>query len=106
SEATQPIDEISSPVRHSYVLRYFGHALLLSDETGERERRGLKLNAPGRSYVDALGTVFAAAAKTLGLRSAFAELSIDGMKIDPTHAIEKLRHHGFLLLRLDEFMRF
>jgi len=54
--------------------------------------------------VEALGTVFAVAAQTLGLRGASAELSIDGMKIDPVHAIEKLRHHGFLLLRLNEFM--
>jgi hypothetical protein len=105
-DATKPLDEISSPMRRSYALRYFGHALLETDETGERQLRGLKLNAPGWSYVEALGTVFAAAAKTLGLRSASAELSIDGMKIDPAHAIEKLRHHGFLLLRLDEFMMF
>jgi hypothetical protein len=28
------------------------------------------------------------------------------MKIDSAHAIEKLRHHGFLLLRLDDFMHF
>jgi len=90
--------------RH-HELRYFGHALLKSDKTGERELRGLQLNAPGRSYVEALGTVFAAAAQTLGLRSASAELSIDGMKIDPAHATEKLRHHGFQLLRLEEFMQ-
>jgi hypothetical protein len=105
-EATKPSDEISSHAHLSYALRYFGHALLQSDQTGERQLRGLKLNAPGWSYVEALGTVFAAAAKTLGLPSASEELSIDGMKIDPTHAIEKLRHHGFLLLRLDEFMTF
>ena len=55
-------------------------------------------------YVEALGTVFVAAASILGLQSTPAELSIDGMTIDPRHAIEKLRHHGFLLLRLDEFM--
>ena len=88
----------------SYALRYFGNALLKSDETGELEFRSVELNAPGAAYVEALGTVFAAAAQTLGLRSAFAELSIDGMKIDAAHAIEKLRHHGFLLLRLNEFM--
>jgi hypothetical protein len=105
-EATKPSDEISSPAHLSFGLRYFGHALLQSDGTGERKLRGLRLNAPGWSYVEALGTVFAAAAKTLGLRSASAELSIDGMKIDPAHAIEKLRHHGFLLLRLDQFMMF
>jgi hypothetical protein len=90
----------------SYTLRYFGHAVLKSDEKNERERRGLRLTAPGRSYVEALGTVFVAAAQMLGRQSVPEELEIDGMKIDPAHAIEKLRHHGFLLLRLDEFMNF
>jgi hypothetical protein len=87
-----------------YELRYFGHALL-TDEKGDRQPRGLQLIEPGRSYTEALGTVFVAAIHVLGLRSAPAELSIDGMKIDPAHAVEKLRHHGFRLLGLDEFMR-
>jgi hypothetical protein len=52
----------------------------------------------------AAGTIFIAAIRVLGLRSPPAELSIDAMKIDPAHAIEKLRHHGFRLLGLDEFM--
>jgi hypothetical protein len=95
-------DNSSSDAARQYELRYFGHALLKSEGKGEREPRGLKLNSPGGSgYVEALGTVF----RVLGLRSAPTELSIDGMKIDAVHAIEKLRHHGFLLLRLDEFMR-
>lgn len=87
-------------------LRYFGNALLKSDEKGGRQLKGLQLNPPGRSYTEALGTVFVAAMHILGLRSAPGELSIDGMRINPGHAVEKLRHHGFLLLRLDEFMRF
>ena len=87
-------------------LRYFGNALLKSDEKGDRQPRGLQLNEPGRSYAEALGTVFVAAARTLGLESTPAELSIDGVRIKPAHAIEKLRHHGFLLLRLDEFIKF
>jgi hypothetical protein len=100
-------DGISSNAYRNYELHYFGHALLKSDEKGERELRGVKLRAPGGSgYVEALGTVFLAATHLLGLRSAPAELSIGGMKIDPAHAIEKLRHHGFLLLRLDQFMTF
>jgi hypothetical protein len=90
----------------NYELRYFGNALLKSDEKGGRQPRGLQLNAPGRSYTEALGTVFVAATHILGLRSAPGGLSIDEMKINPAHAVEKLRHHGFLLLRLDEFMRF
>jgi hypothetical protein len=89
-----------------YELRYFGHALLKSSDKVDPQPRALGLNPPGRSYVEALGTVFEAAACTLGLRNIPAELSIDGMKISSDHAIEKLRHHGFLLLRLDEFMRF
>lgn len=88
----------------SYTLRYFGHALLNSNE--EDKLRGLRLEAPGRSYVEALGTVFVAAAQLLGLQSVPEELSIDGMKIESAHAMEKLRHHGFLPLRLDEFMNF
>jgi hypothetical protein len=90
----------------NYELHYFGHAVLADEEKGEQEARGLQLNAPGRSYVEALGTVFVAAAHVLGLQAPPAGLSIDGMKMDPTHALEKLRHHGFLLLRLDEFIKF
>jgi hypothetical protein len=97
-------NEISSPVREKYELRYFGHALL-TDEKGDRQPRSLQLIEPGRSYTEALGTVLIAAIHVLGLRSAPAELSIDGMKIDSAHAIEKLRHHGFRLLGLDEFLR-
>jgi hypothetical protein len=90
----------------NYELRYFGNALLKSDERGDRHPRGLQLNAPGRSYTEALGTVFVAATHILGRRRAPIGATIDGMKINPAHAVEKLRHHGFLLLRLDEFMKF
>jgi hypothetical protein len=90
----------------NYELRYFGHALLKSDEQGGRQPRGLQLKPPGRSYTEALGTVFVAAAHFLGLRNAPVGLTIDGMTINAAHAVEKLRHHGFLLRRLDEFMRF
>jgi len=99
-------DDISSSSYGNYELHYFGHALLSADGKREQEARSMKLNEPGRSYVDALGTVFMAASSILGLRGTPAELSIDGMKIDPADAREKLRHHGFLLLRLDEFMKF
>jgi hypothetical protein len=103
-EATKRIENMSTPEHQSYTLRYFGHALLKSGEKGEREIRGLRLKVPGRSYVEALGTTYLAAAQMLGLRSAPAELSIDGMKIDSMHATEKLRHHGFRLLSLGEFL--
>jgi hypothetical protein len=89
-----------------FEFRYFGCAVLRAGDKDDPEPRALELNPPGRSYVEALGTVFEAAAFTLDIRNIPAELSIDGMKISSDHAIEKLRHHGFLLLRLEEFMRF
>jgi hypothetical protein len=88
-----------------YELHYFGHALL-KDAKGEPQRRGLRLTAPGRSYVEALGTVFEAAARTLGLGNVPRPLWVEGMQIDSDHAVEKLRHHGFVLLRLEEFLAF
>jgi hypothetical protein len=80
--------------------------MLNSNDDGERVARSLELDAPGRSYVEAFGTVFIAANQVLGLRSAPAELLIDGMKIDHANATEKLRHHGFLLNRIDDFLKF
>lgn len=106
SGARELADQTALHGHQNYELRYFGQALLKSDATGERQSRSLKLKPPGRSYVEALGTVFIAATHMLNPRNVPAELSIDGMEIDPTDAIEKLRHHGFLLLRLDEFMAF
>jgi hypothetical protein len=90
----------------SYALRYFGHALLKADENSGPELRGLRLESPGWSYVEALGNVFIAANQVLRLQTMPADLYFDAMKIHPAHAIEKLRHHGFRLLRLDEFMKF
>jgi len=110
SEDRQLSDRTASRASGHYEFRYFAHALPpksappKSDENGERRPRGLRLNAPGRSFVEALGTVFIAASDTLGLRSRPSELFIDGMRIDPSHAIEKLRHHGFELLPLDHFL--
>jgi hypothetical protein len=88
-----------------YEMHYFGHALL-KDDKGERQLKALRLPPPGRSYVEALGTVFHAAARTLGLGNIPRQLSVDGMRIDSDHAIEKLRHHGFLLLRLEDFLTY
>jgi hypothetical protein len=103
-DARKSLDRMSAPSGSPYQLHYFGHAVLNSD--GVREARGLKLGAPGRSYVEALGTVYMAAAQLLGLLSRSAEVTVDGMKIDSAYAAEKLRHHGFSLLRLDEFIAF
>jgi hypothetical protein len=95
-------DRMASP---HFELRYFGNALLKSEGEGGLKIRSLRLNSPpGRDYVKALGTVFIAATHVLGLGTALAGLTIDGTEIDPAHPTEKLRHHGFLLLRLEDFM--
>jgi len=88
-----------------YEMHYFGHALL-KDAKGVSQRRALRLNSPGRSYVEALGTVFQAAARTVGLGNISKQLAVDGMRIDSEHAIEKLQHHGFHLLRLADFLTY
>jgi hypothetical protein len=106
SEPARQSAGVPSHALESFTLRYFGHAVLKSEEKDKREARGLGLKAPGLSYADALGTVFVAAAQMLSLQSVPEELLIDGMRIESAHAIEKLRHHGFLLLRLDEFVNF
>jgi len=79
--------------------------MLKTTDPGEREERSLKLDAPGRSYVDALGTVFVAASQILKLRTAPEELWIDGVKIDQAEALEKRRHHGFALQSIDDFSK-
>jgi hypothetical protein len=96
--------------RPRYQLNYFGHAVLNLDDKGDAEPRArtLELKPPGRSYVEALGTVCQAATRTLnmGTGNIPAQLSVDGMKIDSDGAMEKLQHHGFQVLRLDEFIKF
>jgi hypothetical protein len=101
-----PSGSASSDAGRRHEFRYFGHAVVKSEETGEPKMTGLELVAPGRAYVEALGTLFAAAAQVLGLRNLSGKLSIDGVEIDPHHAIQKLHHHGFRLLHLDEFLMF
>jgi hypothetical protein len=86
-------------------MHYFGQVLLMDDKGGLHPR-ALLLPPPGRSYLEALGTVFLAAGRTLGLGSIPRQLSVDGMRIDSDHAIEKLRHQGFVLLRLDDFLTY
>jgi hypothetical protein len=84
-----------------FELRYFAHGLMGRDAD---EPKSVGLSSPGQSYVDALGTVFLAAAEFLKLPE-HSEVLIEGLRIDKTDAIDKLRHHGFILLRLDEFMK-
>ncbi len=99
-----PPEKISSDADRAYELRYFGHALL-PDDQAILHARCLELIPPGLNYVEALGTVFVAAENILGLRSPTTRLSINGMKIDPAHALEKLHYYGFRLLRLEEFLQ-
>jgi hypothetical protein len=89
-----------------YTLRYFGNYLYKSGQTSDPELKSLKLSEPGRSYVEAMGTVYAAATQMLNTPNSSARLAIDGMGIERAHAIEKLQHHGFVLLRLEEFLNF
>jgi hypothetical protein len=105
-DQTERAVQISSNLGRRHDIHYFGHAVLESADTGEREAMSVELDTPGRSYAEALGTVFVAAMQTLGLRTAQAELLIDGMKIDQTDATEKLRHCGFLLRKIDDFLKF
>ena len=102
----EPAGDVLQGEHGRYRLLCFGHAHFTSDGKDDRQARGLKLDTPDQNYVEALGTVYIAAAQMLGLRSTSVELSVDGIKIDPVHSAEKLRHHGFLLMRLDEFMNF
>jgi hypothetical protein len=94
-----------SAVGQLYTLRYFGHALK-PDENGTLRLRGLQLESLDWSYIEALGTVLIAANQMLDLQTVPAALTIDRIEIDPVHVIEKLRYHGFRLLRLDEFVQF
>jgi hypothetical protein len=100
-----PSEGKASGTHQSYSLHYFGHTLVEIAEEGLLESKCLELNPPGRSYVEALGTVFIAAREKLGSRSASADLVVDGMKIDQAYAVEKLRHQGFLLQSIDEFLK-
>jgi hypothetical protein len=103
----KPAPSSSRAERPTYALHYFGHALLRSDDRNDPrpKARTLALTEPGRSYVEALGTVFQAAVRTLDAEGNVPTyLSVDGMRIDSDGAIEKLKHHGFQVLRLDDFM--
>jgi hypothetical protein len=104
SQQTPPEKISSEDANRNYELRYFGYALL-PDDQGQLHERCLELIPPGLNYVEALGTVFVAAENILGLRSPTTRLSIDGMKIDPAHPLEKLHYYGFRLLRLEEFLQ-
>jgi hypothetical protein len=104
SEGIDSSAKISSHRRLEYDLRLFGHSLLKSNEKGPLQARGLPLSVPGRNYVAALGTVFVAAMQMLDPKARPTELSINDLEINAENAVQKLNHHGFSLLRLDEFV--
>jgi hypothetical protein len=92
--------------RQRYELCYFGHTVIPAEEKSGAQLRGLPLDSPGESYTEALGTVFVAAARLLDLPGVPTEISVDELTINQTNAKEKLRHQGFLLLTLTDFMAF
>lgn len=96
--------ERSSNGASEYHLRCFGHAKLPPDRI-DAPVKALKLPSPDRNYRVAIGTGYVAASEMLCVRTTPPELSIDGIKIDQTHAIDKLRLLGFSLLRLNQFMK-
>jgi hypothetical protein len=104
SQQTPPEKISPEDTNRNCDTRYFGYALL-SDDQARLHPRCLELIPPGLSYVEALGTVFIAAENILGLRNPPRGLSIDGLQIDPAHALEKLHYYGFRLLRLEEFLQ-
>jgi hypothetical protein len=82
------------------TLRYYGHAKFASIADGDREIRGLELPAPERLYDAAFGSVYAAATCVLRAAEPDERPSVDGER-----AIKELQNLGFLVLRIDEFIR-
>jgi hypothetical protein len=81
--------------RHEF--RYFGHAPFTAPgDPGKREARGLELPAPGAIYEDGFRTIYVAATEFLR-RSGVA--SGEGRR-----AVSQLRHLGFRVMRLEEFL--
>lgn len=83
-------------------LRYFGYSSFLQDKAkGEYQVRGLELPQLHAAYSEAFRTVCAAAAHVLGMSNPASEqLNISGHE-----AMLQLRHIGYLVLRLEDFMR-
>jgi hypothetical protein len=97
----RPVDDRSgdgsSNADGEYELSYFGHApFVLRGDPRDREMRGLKLPSPGKAYENAFRAVFIASTEILRPNNFGA--------VDGKLAIEKLRHLGFRLLGLEEFM--
>jgi hypothetical protein len=90
-----------APAIDIYKFRYCGHAPFSPGFEEDLQVRGLDLPSPGRQYEAALRTVYTAARHVLGLRGVDFEPAIDTQ--DAVHGLELL---GFVLLRLDDFVRY
>lgn len=83
-------------------LRYFGYArFYASDDKDRIEIRGIELPPLPANYTEAFRTVCAAASHRLGL--SFRSWPFE--PINGREAIQKLRYLGYLVLRLDEFVK-
>jgi hypothetical protein len=94
------VDDPSKNGSGARTLRYYGHAKFTSIADGDREIRGLELPAPERQYDAAFGSVYATATYVLRSREPHESPSVDGER-----AINELKNLGFLVLRVDEFIR-
>lgn len=84
-------------------LRYIGQATfnIGPKERGESQLRSIELSSPGTNYDDALRTVTLAGASVLQVPLKF---NIEN-KIDGKDSVEKLRHLGYRVLTLEQFLK-
>jgi hypothetical protein len=103
SETAEVSREFSVPAGRHFEFQYFAVARV--EPEAEPTVQALNLKRPGRDYVRALGTVYGAALQMLGFGADSDTLWVDGVPIDSAIALEELRHHGFLLLDLESFVK-
>jgi hypothetical protein len=84
-------------------FRYLGLATFLKGpkERDEKQLRSIELPSPGANYDDALRTVTLAGASVLQVPLKFG---IEN-KTDGHHSVEKLRHLGYRVLKLEDFLK-
>lgn len=89
---------------NSQDIKYFAYALFDNDYHGIIDSpsiRGLELPSPDPNYDEAFRAVYAVAALRLGLRKSLES----DVAIDASKALAQLRHLGFGVLKLDEFLK-
>jgi hypothetical protein len=90
-----------NPYQQNNELRYFGHAQLsFAKMKTDPQLRGLELPSLPTNYQDAFRVVCAAAAHTLGINY----ISSNNCLVQGDEATQQLRHLGYVVLRLDEFL--